>query len=776
MNKRSFVSQRPLFVGALVFGLGIVTGALWQGFFLLLPVFGMLFALGAATLTRQNPSIRWLPVLFAFFFLGLMLSGLAAHPIGPPEGSYHITGRVTGESERREEDGRVKALLRGVTIRDDTGVEWKARGAYWTYYPDPDAALPVDGQTAAFDAALYHPDGQVNPYGFDFSLYLLQHDIQIGISGARELVFTPSSLSAPGSVWMRAREAIAGLLDRVLGGESELAKALLIGDRTGIQDTVRDSFREAGVAHVLAVSGLHVSLLAAAVFFILRAFHLSPRVLLLCMGIFLLLYCRLLDFSSSIVRASVLTLAYLMGRVHRRRADPLTSLAAAFLLILIFRPLDLFTIGFQLSFLSVLGIFTLGDRLNAMLDHWIGNRSIPKPVIKVVQAYIITFSASVMIFFPMANAFHRFSLVGLIIGPAAVLLIGCLMSGFVLLLLLGAVYLPAAQFLAQPIILLSQTYQAGVKWAAGQPFASVPIPALPWYLIILGYAVLMLWTRYLLVRRLTRGIFSAAFLCVALIAAFLPCADAVTYIQLSAGNGDCAVIRDGPHTWVIDTGSHGGDLSSYLLSEGRAVDKLFLSHLHDDHAGGLRQLLDNKVTIREILLPDGFRLTKVNDQSLRLLNEAEQLGIAMREVSRGETIFSGRLNAYVLWPWPESLYPGLDANAGSLVMRLELDGVTLLTTGDISAEYAGYALEAAQILKVPHHGSKTDTKAGHMAMAAPGLALVTASNAHPDRYQAARENLENMGALTLVTGDTGAITLTPANGELIVREHRGRRE
>ena len=148
----------------------------------------------------------------------------------------------------------------------------------------------------------------------------------------------------------------------------------------------------------------------------------------------------------------------------------------------------------------------------------------------------------------------------------------------------------------------------------------------------------------------------------------------------------------------------------------------------------------------------------------------------MREVSRGETIFSGRLNAHVLWPWPESLYPGLDANAGSLVMRLELDGMTLLTTGDISAEYAGYALEPAQILKVPHHGSKTDTKAGHMAMAAPGLALITASNAHPDRYQAARENLENMGALTLVTGDTGAITLTPANGELIVREHRGRRE
>ncbi len=766
MKDRSFHRQRPLPILAAGYALGVITGTQWKDFSPLLPIAGMIAALAALILLRGHGSMRFLSVAFAFMFLGILLAGNAAHPSLPEEGVYQVTARVSGESERRESDGRVTALLKDVTLAGEDGVGHRIGSAHWTYYPSEESPLPLDGQKASFTGSLYHPQGQVNPYGFDFRMFLLQRGVAAGISGARDLSFSPAESSAPQSPWLRMRQGIAARLDSLFQDGSGLAKALLLGVREGLSEKTVADFRDAGIAHVLAVSGLHVSLLMAVVFLFLRLLRLPPAAVFGLIAAFLAIYCRLLDFAPSVVRASVLTLLILLGRVLRRRADPLTGLSFAFLLILLFRPLDLFNVGFQLSFLAVLGIITLGDRLNFQAGRSGRFERLPRPVKGIIQSYFVTVSASAMTALPLLNTFHRLSPIGLIISPPAVSMIGLLMAGYIFPLLVSLVSMPAAQFLSWPTLMLSRAYGSGIGSAAGLPGAVLTLPSLPVFPAMVLFALMMLLTRYVRLKRTARtlGIIGATLI---LSLSFLPKKqDAVRYVQLSAGNADSAVIFDGPATWAIDTGEHGGDLASLLLSQGRTLDRLFLTHLHGDHAGGLRQLLDNRVVIREVLLPYGAEMAELTDSSLLLLREAQAAGIRVTALAAGDTLSSERVSAEVFWPVRGALYPGLEPNKGSLVMRLDLDGVSLLSSGDIGSDYAKYAMRPAQVLKVPHHGSNADNKIGMLGTVSPQLALISAAGKQPDRYKAALERLDGIGAAILVTGERGAVTLRVTDGKL----------
>ena len=477
MNPRLFIAQRPLVCWALMYLGGLAAALHWEGFGLLLPLAGLLSGLLALALLWQDGFRRFLAVSLAFFFLGLLLMGLALHPSLPQEGSAQVAGRVAGEVRTSQDGLRVRTVLREVMLVDENGQETRLPRAYWSWYPAKDAALPLDGQAVAFSGQVQHPEGQVNPHGFDFRQYLLGRGIPFVISGARDLALTGPLQETPASLVLRARNHFSARMDALFGQESALAKALLLGVREDLEETAFD-FRQTGIAHVLAVSGLHVGILAIFLSLLLKPFHLSPLVRLVVLSIFLLLYCVLLDFRPSVVRASVLYVLYLTGRVFRRRVDPLSSLAAAFLLMLLIRPLDLIDAGFQLSFLAVFGIITLGDRLASLLNSRAWFTAMPRLLQKALLAYGVTLSASLMTLVPLANHFHRFSLMGLLISPLAIAGIGLLMGGFLLALLLSFPLMPLAVPLGQGLSCLAAQALAGVSLLAKVPFAAITLPRL----------------------------------------------------------------------------------------------------------------------------------------------------------------------------------------------------------------------------------------------------------------------------------------------------------
>lgn len=767
MSRRAFHVQRPLVCAALFFGAGIAIGILWQRPLSLLPWAGLLLsALTAWFLHRMGRHLLWAASCF-LLCVGMLLAIPAAHPVPPPRGEYTVHARAEGMPERRVPDGRAKVILRDVRLQDASGSAYRLSGAYLTYYPDREDALPQDGQQVQLRSRLYWPSPQQNPYGFNFRRYLLQQDIQVGLSGAKELVMTPADQEGPASPWLRLRLWIVERLDLLLYQHAPLAKALLIGQRAALPEEVSADFRQTGIAHVLSVSGLHVGILAMVLLALFKRLRMSAPLQFALLCLFLLAYCRLLDFAAPVLRASVLALFLSFGRLVHRRSDPLTSLAAAFMLILAFRPMDLFQVGFQLSFLAVLGILTLGDRLQAAYLRWReGHAPRWRHLDKAAYAMGTTLSATLFTAPLVMRVFHYVSPVGLLFSPLVCVVIGLVMSYALALLPLSLVSLAAARFLAAPLRLVIALLLQLTEWTASLSWASLRTAAPPLLLILALLLGLLLMTRYSRLKLRWRVLAALALLLPAVGLTALGQDGALRYTQLSMGNADAAVIEDGRRTYVIDTGQYGGDLSSYLLSRGRQVDKLYITHLHYDHIGGLEYLLNDGVPIRQILLPEGAEKAKVDGRCLGLLQLAREQGIPVDTLAAGDALEEGRVQMQVCWPVSGQLREGGDPNRGSLAMLWDLDGVRLLTTGDLTRQHEQQAAVSAQVLKVAHHGSKGSNAQAFLEMVQPEHALLSASELQLPRMGDLLERLAAMGCESHITATGGALTLRCSDGRL----------
>lgn len=242
----------------------------------------------------------------------------------------------------------------------------------------------------------------------------------------------------------------------------------------------------------------------------------------------------------------------------------------------------------------------------------------------------------------------------------------------------------------------------------------------------------------------------------------LPAAQsACTYTQFDVGDADAAVLRDGDVTAVIDLGEDGEAVISYLRDGGLSVDLLILTHLHTDHAGGLRELIDSGIPVAVCCLPAGAELAQADSNLLPLLDELSAAGTALYTLSRGDVITLPRCTLTVLWPDGDRVTSAYDANDACLVMQADIRGVTLLLTGDITGEYEEHVALPSDILKVAHHGSTASTSEDFLAAVDPILLLL--SN-RMDTRQARMELLAGDTPL-YSTAEHGAVTLAfPGNG------------
>ena len=760
MNIRSFTAQRPLVCAAVAFGVGIWIGARLSGSNTWLLWVG----LGAGVLLCAFAAFAKKPLVYGACFALLFSGALYAHQIVsvqlPPAGKYQVAATVKGESLWREKDGRIRAVLRDVVLTDEQGRVFSMNAAWWTCYPAMDAPLPVDGQKVLMRSSLYHPSPAMNPYGFDFRMYLLQKGVPIGLSGARELMFTPAPSAVPADGWLRLRTTLNGLLDRAMGTDSALPKGLLFGDTSSIEEDTSRSFRDAGIAHVLSVSGLHIGILAMALVFIMRLLNLSPQVQFAVLLVLLLLYCRLLEFAAPVVRATILTLVLYGARLLHERSDPLTSLSFAFLVILAFRPLDLFHAGFQLSFLAVAGIFLMGSPLQQEAEKWLQKRKAPKWVKGVVASYAITLAASLFTAPIVAGTFHRLSLIGLLFNPLACLLVGVLMTGSLGVLVLAAIWLPPAQVAAQPLIWMVRAFNALTGWAAAVPAATVRAAAPTAAVFALIFLTLFMLTRYTRLRGWRRLMLPGLTGLLVVGLAVAQPRDQLRYTQFSVGAGDAAVIEDGQRSYIVDTGPDGSEIADYLLSTGRKADALFLTHIHADHAGGLERLLDEGIPIDTLYVSPFAAQASAEDPLARQIARAAAWGTAVRVLAAGDRVQLGRVEAEVLWPHDNMAHPGMNENDRSLALLLTLDDLRLFTGGDMTSDYEMYAATPAHVFKAGHHGSNGSNSDALLSAVSPQMALLSASGTQEQRATAFLGRLDERQIKALTTDSGGAIRLT----------------
>ena len=333
---------------ALALVVGVFPGRYAAG--ILLPLFACILVLFAVILLKGW--FRFTACIAFSFVLGILAGSVAFHPTLPQEGQYKVQGVISDEVTTGS-FGQYRIALSDVHL---DGRPF-AGGAYWTFYSDIEHSELIPGKSVSFQASLYHPRGAENPDGYNFRESLLQRGILIGLYGKDEFtVQDPEKFSLPG-FFASLRHRLSDAMIRSLGNETgSYASALLLGMRSLIPSEDRQAFSRLGIAHILSVSGFHVGVLIGILNLLFHLLKLRQGVRLAFYGILLFFYASLCGMSQPVIRASLLMVLGLEGRILNRPRSGLHLLSAALFIMVLLSPVQVTSASFQLTFCAVLGL------------------------------------------------------------------------------------------------------------------------------------------------------------------------------------------------------------------------------------------------------------------------------------------------------------------------------------------------------------------------------------------------------------------------------------
>ena len=549
-------------------------------------------------------------------------------------------------------------------------------------------------------------------------------------------------------------------------------------------------YQLAGIVHILAISGLHISILGMGLYNLLKCAGLGiwPA------GIFslavMLQYGMMTGGSVSTMRAVTMFLIAMGARITGRIYDMPSAVSVTAMMILAESPAYLLDSGFLLSFGCVLGICVASERICALAG---AKRKVTKAFWGSVALWLVTLPV-------MLKFFGEVSLAGLILNLAVLPSVGVVLSGGVAAMLLGFVSIPAARaviFPAKGVLLLYEKLceLAGrsrwCTWIGGEPELW---QILVYYMIliavlfigqhikesdqkkkelekgeakglqhILRIAAIVLLTLSIL----TLGVRSFGYLFKS---------ETLKITCLDVGQGDGILVRtpDNKH-YLIDGGS--SDVSKvgtyrilpFLKYSGiRTVDGIFLSHPDNDHINGIEELFEAVAKKETSLKIETVYLSK-NKEKEEKINEIAQLakraGCEVRYIKKGAQLKQKAFQVECLSPENETG----ESNENSQVLLFKTDNLSVLFTGDMEqkgedavTEQLNERQEQIDILKVPHHGSKNSAKEAFLEAAGAKIGIISCGegNSYGHPHKELLERLKEKQIGWYVTIERGAITVT----------------
>jgi competence protein ComEC len=638
----------------------------------------------------------------------------------------------------------------------------------------PPAEWPLAlGDRIRLLARLRRPAGPRNPGAYDQQGRLAA----VGVALVGEGLLPPVRAASPSPLaWLeRGRQRFAEAADRLPAREASVIRAIGTGDRAALDPATNESFVRSGLAHVLAVSGLHLVVVAAGLERVLRwlllragrwSARLEPRRAAAALAIpATLLYAIATGAGFSVIRAAVAAGVVFAGTVLDREGSPANALGLATLVCLGAEPGALLDPSLQLSLASVAGLVWLAGPLRAGLPvppsppgRW--RARLLEPVLGGLCATLAASLATAPI---LAWQFRRLPALGLLANLAGIP-IGTALTATTAL---AAVVAAASPWAAQPLLWLSWPLARALllvsDLAAAPRFAVVGV-ASPGPLLCLAACALILLAPHLpgRARWLAVGGFVA---CLALPGPVRAAAAAgrggLEWMVVSVGQGDASLFRlpDGSAVLVDGGGTFPGgpdpgarDLVPLLRDLGvTRLSAVVLSHPHPDHLLGLASVAAavaiDRLYTGEAELPEGARLALASLPAPRRLGPGQgwtQAGVRFESVG-------GPVGELV-------------ENDASLVLRVAFGATAFLLPGDVeqageATALAGGRTLAADVVKVPHHGSRTSSTAGFVSAVRPRWAAVSvgANNRHGFPHGEPLERWREAGATILRTDEEGAL-------------------
>ena len=613
---------------------------------------------------RRSTRLFAIAALAAFFCAGWLRLALLDQVVPPDDirqmadwsAPLSLEGVISGPVEERS-DRRIFRLNVDSLWSEERG--FAVRGHARIVWYDTLTALR-QGDRVVVKGMLRRPAGAHNPGDFDYRAWLASQGIhtQLSAAGGSRLLLLDRDRDPLLQRWLIrpvCEHILATLAGGLEGEKRALLSALLIGVRSGIDDELRQEFSRVGVVHVLAVSGLHVGFVLAALLLFINLLRIPHRARLPLLLAALYLYVLITGSAPPVVRAAVTAALLLAAPLLQRRFDPVNAVALAAMIILLFNPLDLFGAGFQLSFAATLGILLIYRRLeNWISGRWPQWRQWSHPWRKgALRLLMVSLAAQIATLPLTAWYFNILPLWGLAANLAVVPLVSLIVTiGFIAVLF--ALLSPWAGFVfLQADWLLLSLLTGIVRGTAALPASAleVPTPTLPIVAIYyMGVAILLSWPK----RRAVLA-WSLALLVTANLwiwpAALRP-HKGMRVIFFDVGQGDAALISfpNGVH-YLIDSGEANErfDCGESLLlpwlrrNNIRCIDLAFITHSHSDHAGGVQTLL-RQGRIRSLGHPGGAALP-----AFRALDSlAAQCGVEVLPLAAGDEFFPAR-GAWLLY-------------------------------------------------------------------------------------------------------------------------------
>ena len=741
--------RRPLCWMAVFYALGLLTAGMLPE---RIAAIGLVAGgIAALVCMRRGRTAAFLLLAVAFACAGMLrMQAERRVPYAGFDAPVSITARVCACQKIDEDEGYALLLVDRIAAQDGTKIA-EGKRVRLTVRLTPGQTVDVGGTISAPQTTFYALRGRRNPGGFDQEGYYRSRGVVMTASAGAAWACEPPKGPSLYAALHTMRGAVAARIDALFTYAAPLYQGLLLGDKDGIDEEVYADIRRSGTAHLLAVSGLHVSALMGFVLWAAHKRQLSLRLSTVLALAVLWSYALATGMSASTLRACIMGSLMLGARALHIRYDAPCAWAAAFLLLSIVNPWYIRDVGFVLSFTTVGGLLLFAPALQRALEKLPGALADTLAVSLGAQLACLPFQITY---------FGEFSLIGFVMNLLCVPLATALVVGGLLLLALSAVLYPLASVLAPVFRIGAALLQGMTRAASNISFASVRVAALPAAAMAAYVAGAFFISPYFDRAKHTRLLcLGATAVCGAILCVALAAPPATQYVTLDVGQGDSAVLRTKEGAvCVIDAGPTGNsELTGYLHHEGLDVDVLILSHLDSDHAGGLTALANARIPVRQIVVPYGCDSAGVDAAVSQALAQLHAQGSAITGAGRGD--WMELPGAQIVFLGPDAQAKG--SNGRSLATRLEAQGVTILSMGDVPQEEEPLRGVSCDVLKVAHHGSRDGTSMLFLHCAQPKLALVSVGRnafGHPSDEVLAR--LEAVGAEVLRTDVCGATTLT----------------
>ncbi|AEY66475.1 DNA internalization-related competence protein ComEC/Rec2 [Clostridium sp. BNL1100] len=770
--------KRPLCLFAVSFILGILLiNSIGLNRFLII---SSIMMLAIICLLKKLGNLKTIIfILLSFFIAGGMLFYNAEYRyIGSFNQYYGIPVEVKGfiDSEiQNSEDGKSNFVLKteSVVYKNKTV---KVKNRILVYVNNINIKIGYRTKIG-FTGVVEKPKPATNPAGFDYRRYLAS----IGISG-RIYLHGASDIQVSGqkgggylyrigyAIKNKVVDIISYSLDKNQAG---LLEGMLIGYKDGLDENAFTAFSKAGLSHIMVASGMNVAFIILPFTFIFKKLRLSSLKANIITIFILILFVFVTGFSASVVRAVIMGIIILTGRIIMREPDIYTSISASALILLIINPYTLFDIGFQLSFGATLSLVMFYPQIKSFTEY----KYIPNVISDTLAATIAAQLGVIPVTLYYFNNFSTFSIISnILVVPLVefVTIIGFIMVFAGLLNIYLAVIIGYINNTFLSFILFVTEVTSKI------PFSLLKLPT-PTFGMVLFYYLFIIYIfkgrNYFQAKKYTKHLKRAIIILIIIIfgaKSLIPKPLEITYLDV--GQGDSTFIRTAHGTKIlIDGGGREANSKSefdigesvmvpYILDRGtKKVDIVIASHGHSDHTEGLEAVL-RELSVGTVIVPetDGRGLEKVNS----ICKEKNISVIKCKQGDRinldNETIFE------VLNPLSYKIdsIAQEDLNESSLVLKLVYKNVKVLFTGDSGIPSEERMLKQgldlkADIIKVGHHGSPGSSSNDYIKAVKPEYGVVSVGRnnfGHPSQFVI--DTFQENGTKLFRTDENGAVIAT----------------